>query len=399
MVISQTDKTIKSFLFPIKEPPMILYFTGTGNSLAVAQKIADATGDRTMAMAEATKCDLRTEKCIGLVYPSYDFNTPPAVRDLIPRLQLSKEAYFFIVITCGAQVGNSIWTVRRLLKLQGIEVAYCHKVRMPDNSATIFGRNPNDQLWKLEKYAPRLQHIIDDIKARRHGNHFGAPSVIGWLLGLPTIERKMFGTFRPAVSSDRCIGCGLCKNTCPIGTIIINDNQKAVIGDRCTCCLGCLHVCPQQAILVANKPVKKECQYRHPDIKTLQNKAKKQQNVAHISSNEPNDNIWRNCTNEELLNVLDNCPEIIKELKATGYNSMINAYDALLPRYNMDRGTDPVTKEGTEEIDFFGCWYRIDDKNIHLINREGFKSKADAQLASVKETMHELQSRIIAARQ
>lgn len=398
MVVSHADRTIKSFLFPIKEPPMILYFTGTGNSLAVAQKIAEATGDRTMAMAEAAKCDLRAEKIVGLVYPSYDFNTPPAVRDLIPQLQLGREAYLFIVITCGAQVGNSIWTVRRLLKRQGIEVAYCHKVRMPDNSATIFGRNPNDQLWKLEKYASRLQHVIGDIKARRHGNHFGTPSIIGWLMGLPAIERKMFGAFRPAVKNDRCIGCGLCKNTCPIGNIIINDHQKAVIGDRCTCCLGCLHVCPQQAILVANKPVEKERQYRHPDIKNLQNKDKSQQNGADKSSKEPNDNIWRNCTNEELLEVLDGCPEIIEELKATGYNSMINAYDALLPRFNMDRGTDPVTKEGTEEIDFFGCWYRIDGRDYNLADGQGFKSKAEAQLASVKETMHELQGRIIAAR-
>lgn len=398
MAVSQAGKSIKSFLLPIKEPPMILYFTGTGNSLAVAQKIAEATGDRTMAMAEAAGYDLRAEKCVGLVYPSYDFNTPPAVRDLIPRLQLSQKAYIFIVITCGAQVGNSIWTVRRLLKRQGIDVAYCNKVRMPDNSAAIFGRNPNDQLWKLEKFAPRLQHIIDDIKARRHGNHFGAPSIIGWILGLPAIERKMFGCFRPAVSNDRCIGCGLCKKTCPIGNIVITDQQKAVIGDRCTCCLGCLHICPQQAILVANKPVEKERQYRHPDIKTLNNKAQNQQNGADISRNESNDNIWRNCTNEEMLKALDACPEIIEELKATGYNSMINAYDALLPRYNMDRGTDPVTKDGTEEIDFFGCWYRIDGKDYDMTDGHAFKSKAEAQLASVKETMHELQSRILAAR-
>lgn len=376
---------------------MILYFTGTGNSQSVAQRIAEATGDRTMAMAETAECDLKAEKCIGLIYPSYDFNTPPAVRDLIPRLQLNPEAYIFIVITCGAQVGNSIWTVRRLLKHQGVEVAYCHKIRMPDNSATIFGRNPNDQLWKLEKYAPRLQQIIDDIKAHRHGSHFGAPSIIGWLMGLPAIERKMFGSFRPSVVNERCIGCGLCKNTCPIDNIVVNEHQKAVIGDRCTCCLGCLHVCPQQAILVANKPVEKERQYRHPDIKTKPSLRQVQDKKTKNGTTIENDNIWRNCTNEELLELLQSCPEIIEELKATGYNSMINAYDAILPRYNMDRGTDPVTKGDSEDIEYFGCWYTIDGKDYSIAEGHGFKSKAEAQLASVKETMHELKERITAA--
>lgn len=254
---------------------MILYFTGTGNSLAVARRIAEATGDRVMAMAEAAGrgregaegVDLSGEEVIGLVYPCYDFNTPPAVREMVEKLKISPKAYVFVVITCGAQTGNSIWTVRRLLKRKGVDVAYCHKIRMPDNSATLFGRNPNDQLWKLEKFAPRLEQIIADVKARRKGNHFGTPGLAGWLMGLPAIEKKMLGGFRPAVNQELCVACGLCARVCPIGNIAMTEGGKAQIGDLCTSCLACLHACPQQAIRVGDKPVPKECQYHHPDIK------------------------------------------------------------------------------------------------------------------------------------
>ena len=90
--------------------------------MAIARSIANATGDKLMPLNEAAGIDLTSENTIGLVYPCYDFNTPPAVRDIIPHLRLSSKAYLFIVITCGAQAGNSVWTVRRLLKRQGVYI-------------------------------------------------------------------------------------------------------------------------------------------------------------------------------------------------------------------------------------------------------------------------------------
>lgn len=243
---------------------MILYFTGTGNSLAVSRKIAEATGDNVMALREAAGKDLTGEELVGLVYPCYDFNTPPAVREFVSQLNINPKAYVFIIVTCGAQTGNSVWTVRRILKKSGVEVAYCHKIRMPDNSATVFGRNPNDQAWKFEKYAPRLERIVDDIKNRRQGSHFGAPGFAGWFCGLPSMERRLLGAFQPAANVDRCVGCGLCARICPMGNITVDE--KASVGNRCTSCLACLHVCPHQAIEVRGKAVSKERQYHHPDV-------------------------------------------------------------------------------------------------------------------------------------
>jgi flavodoxin len=56
---------------------MIVYFSGTGNSLATARKIAEALNEQVMPMVEAVKQDLTSEERIGLIYPSYDFAPPP----------------------------------------------------------------------------------------------------------------------------------------------------------------------------------------------------------------------------------------------------------------------------------------------------------------------------------
>ncbi|MBR1877436.1 MAG: EFR1 family ferrodoxin [Paludibacteraceae bacterium] len=244
---------------------MVIYFSGTGNSLAIARSIAAATNEQVLPLTQAVREDLTSEKRIGLVYPSYDFNVPPAVRTLVPKLQINARAYVFIIIPCGAQAGNSSWTVRKLLQAKGIRVAYTHKIRVPDNSAIVFGRNPNDQKWKFRRFASRLQTIIDDVKAERHAYHYSWWSPLAWVMGTRRMEEWMLRTFRPAVNESKCIGCGICVKMCPMRNIAIDE--KAGIGPHCTACLACLHACPQQAIEAGGKPTIKERQYCHPDIK------------------------------------------------------------------------------------------------------------------------------------
>lgn len=107
-----------------------------------------------------------------------------------------------------------------------------------------------------------------------------------------------------------------------------------------------------------------------------------------------NNTIWRNCTNEEILDVLDTCPEVVEKLKKTGYQELINSYDALLPLYKMDRGTSPVYKGNTDDVEYFEYWFMVDGKQYTMQECERYATKAEAQLASVQATMLELQRRI-----
>ena len=244
---------------------MILYFSGTGNSMAISRQLAERLGEQVMPLSRAVARDLSQERRIGLVFPCYWFNAPRAVTELLPRLQLPKDAYVFIVIPCGAQAGNAIWTVRRMLAAIGVEVAYSHKIRVPDNSAVGFGRNPNDQVWKFDRYAGRLERITADIAAGVRRCHYAWWGLAGALCAIPAVQRRTLPMLTPAVNADRCIACGICAKVCPQGNIAIRDG-KACCGDDCTQCLACVHFCPHQAVEINSKPTPKAHQYHHPRV-------------------------------------------------------------------------------------------------------------------------------------
>ena len=70
---------------------MILYFSGTGNSLAIARKIAEALGEQVLSIYDAVKADLSGEKRIGLVFPTYNLDAPIAVTQLIPKIRFPEK--------------------------------------------------------------------------------------------------------------------------------------------------------------------------------------------------------------------------------------------------------------------------------------------------------------------
>ena len=90
---------------------MIFYFSGTGNSKYVAQRIADALGDEILNLNDRIKASdtspVKTGERVIIVTPTYAWRIPRVVRDWLLKTELrgTKRAWF--VMTCGSEIGNA----------------------------------------------------------------------------------------------------------------------------------------------------------------------------------------------------------------------------------------------------------------------------------------------------
>lgn len=50
------------------------------------------------------------------------------------------------------------------------------------------------------------------------------------------------------VNKELCIGCGLCKNDCPVNNIDIKNKKSVIKNQDCLMCGHCVAICPKEAI-------------------------------------------------------------------------------------------------------------------------------------------------------
>jgi len=52
----------------------------------------------------------------------------------------------------------------------------------------------------------------------------------------------------PWVDEDKCTGCKVCVEKCPVSAIIMVDEKARINMDECIHCGTCHSVCPQEAV-------------------------------------------------------------------------------------------------------------------------------------------------------
>ncbi len=237
---------------------MILYFSGTGNSKYVAKKIQSVSGDEVISindlMKKGSKEEIKSDKALVFVCPTYAWRIPRVVEDFIRETKFSgnNEAYF--VLTCGGDTGEAVNYTKKLCNEKGFKFKGLSSVIMPDNYIAMYDAPTKEEADKIvQKAAKKISDISKDINENKDIPQEKITVVDKLKSGVVnTIFYSAFVSAKGFYSTDKCISCGKCEIVCPLNNIQLVDGRPKW-GKDCTHCMVCINKCPKEAIEYKNK--------------------------------------------------------------------------------------------------------------------------------------------------
>lgn len=244
-----------------------IYFSGTGNTKHCIRQFVNEIDcsvpcisiEDANAVAEIQKNDT-----IILAYPIYFSNLPKIVRDFIMNNHTAfKGKHIFIIATMGLFSGDGSGCSARLLAKYGAHITGGLHLKMPDcigDEKALKKTIPQNK--ELVKAA---QGKIKDAAGRFRENTPTQEGIsflyhMAGLLGqrLWFYNKTKSYSNKLKINSNKCIGCGLCVQLCPLGNLKIADGQAQASG-KCTMCYRCVSNCPHQAITLLGKMLYEQC--------------------------------------------------------------------------------------------------------------------------------------------
>lgn len=243
----------------------IYFFTGTGNSLNVAQEIAKTLSNcEVIGIQKDMDLELpQNYERIGFVFPNYGGGPPKMVANFIKNMKLTnqKDTYIFAIATYGGNKGGVIAQIGSLINNRTLRLHYGDTIISYPNAVTSYPMIKAVKLFTgLSKR--KTKRVIKNILNKNERS-------------IPEIKESAQKRYKKYMSifseSDKnyninndCISCGICKSVCPAKNITI-ENKRPVFHNECESCMACIQYCPKRAINYKDK-TQKRGRYTNPNI-------------------------------------------------------------------------------------------------------------------------------------
>jgi ferredoxin len=253
---------------------LIYYFSGTGNSLWTARKLAAALGETGLrSLADPYAEDSEGSggdrpDILGLVFPVYIWGVPAPVLRFLDTLKKMDPEYLFAVAVNAGQVANTLVELERHLAGRDMALSAGFGLVMPSNYIPWGEAEPEEK--QRQKFATAEKKIGLIADAVRSGAVLAPERGPLWQRVVFSLAHKISAPHIPKMdksffADEKCTSCGICERICPADNIVMTDGRPVWNG-RCEQCFACLQWCPEEAIQFGKK-TKERRRYHHPEVR------------------------------------------------------------------------------------------------------------------------------------
>ncbi|MCD6177196.1 MAG: EFR1 family ferrodoxin, partial [Candidatus Cloacimonetes bacterium] len=216
----------------------IFYFTGSGNSLAIAKRIGEKIGNYELIQVNS-KLDFTKPieaDIIGFIFPIYSWAMPVMFNKFVKQVNITKSNYVFVVANYAGSLGNGLGLFQKEMIKKNIKINAFGEIKMPSNYVVMGNAHSKDEAAIIIEKANVLindfaQKILNRQKISRKKVKFSGKLLTSLIY--PMFARHIAKSDKTFFFTDKCNGCGICEKVCPVGNIILNENKNPVWQHHC----------------------------------------------------------------------------------------------------------------------------------------------------------------------
>lgn len=266
---------------------LILYFSGTGNTKFIGDRIAEQLESREYdfdlkAVENFSPKNLSEYDFLVFGFPVYVHDLPHFLKDFIAELSLTKSRGVILYATAGKNSGNALRKTGNLFKKNDFIPLFTAEFIMPANDFILAESKKSKKVKRLiasdfkelaglNKVAEKIaEKAIENAEKNLNKDQINLPRrkftsslidpTMQFLFKL--IKKFLISKFR---ADENCTLCGYCEKICPADNIVI-ENEEVKFLDKCYLCLRCVNHCPEEAIQIS-RLTKNKFRYKGPNSK------------------------------------------------------------------------------------------------------------------------------------